>query len=111
MKYCMKMHHLMKIFQDETDIIFHLRAYDTRSVLLRNVSPNAMFRTLDRQLRFSTKTQQMYPEWGSIACIHISYLQATLSRVDRDFAGAGQAENDQHPDTGGFSRISPALCH
>ena len=36
--------------KDETDIIFHLRAYDTRSVLLRNVSPNAMFRTLDRQL-------------------------------------------------------------
>ena len=52
----------------------------------------------------------MYPEWGcdSIAYIHMSYLQATLSRVDRDFAGAGQAENDQHPDTGGFSRISPA---
>ena len=45
----------------------------------------------------------------SIACIHMSYLQATLSGVDRDFAGAGQAENDQHPDTGGFSRISPAL--
>ena len=36
----------------------------------------------------------------SIACIHMSYLQATLSGVDRDFAGAGQAENDQHPDSG-----------
>lgn len=36
--------------KDETDIIFHVRAYETRSVLLRNVSPGSMFRILDRQL-------------------------------------------------------------
>jgi len=36
--------------KDETDIIFHMRAYETRSVLLRNVSPGSMFRILDRQL-------------------------------------------------------------
>ena len=36
--------------QDETDIIFHLRAYESRSVLLRHVSPTTMFRILDRQL-------------------------------------------------------------
>jgi len=36
--------------KDETDIIFHVRAYESRSVLLRSVSPATMFRILDRQL-------------------------------------------------------------
>lgn len=36
--------------KDETDIIFHMRAYESRSVLLRHVSPATMFRILDRQL-------------------------------------------------------------
>jgi len=36
--------------KDETDMIFHMRAYETRSVLLRNVSPGVMFRILDRQI-------------------------------------------------------------
>ena len=44
---------------------------------------------------------------GTLACINTSYLQATLSRADRDFAGVGPTENDQHPNTGGFSRIRP----
>ena len=36
--------------QDETDIIFHIRAYETRSVLLRNISPASMVRSLHKQL-------------------------------------------------------------
>jgi len=36
--------------KDETDIIFHIRAYESRSVLLRNVNPNSMVRCLDKQL-------------------------------------------------------------
>ena len=38
--------------KDETDIIFHMRAYETRSVLLKNVSADAMFSTLLDQLCF-----------------------------------------------------------
>ena len=60
MKHCIKNAVSSGFFpQDETDIIFHLRAYDTRSVLLRNVSPNAMFRTLDRQFLFIS-TESIY---------------------------------------------------
>jgi len=36
--------------KDETDIIFHIRAYEARSVLLRNISPASMIRSLDKQL-------------------------------------------------------------
>ena len=36
--------------EDETDIIFHIRAYESRSVLLRNISPAFMLRSLDKQL-------------------------------------------------------------
>jgi len=36
--------------KDETDIIFHIRAYETRSVLLRNISPASMVRSLHKQL-------------------------------------------------------------
>jgi len=38
--------------KDETDIIFHMRAYETRSVLLKYVSADAMFSTLLDQLCF-----------------------------------------------------------
>ena len=36
--------------QDETDVIFHMKAYESRSVLLRSISPATMLRILDRQL-------------------------------------------------------------
>ena len=41
---------ISRYIQDETDIIFHIRAYETRSVLLRNISPASMIRSLDKQL-------------------------------------------------------------
>ena len=40
----------MNPLQDETDVIFHMKAYESRSVLLRSMRPAAMLRTLDRQL-------------------------------------------------------------
>jgi hypothetical protein len=36
--------------QDETDVIFHLRAYETRSVLLKHVNPDLMFSIIENQL-------------------------------------------------------------
>jgi hypothetical protein len=36
--------------QDETDVIFHLRAYETRSVLLKHVNPDLMFSIIESQL-------------------------------------------------------------
>ena len=36
--------------QDETDVIFHMKAYESRSVLLRNINPSTLLRILDRQL-------------------------------------------------------------
>ena len=36
--------------QDETDVIFHMKAYESRSVLLRNINPTTLLRILDRQL-------------------------------------------------------------
>lgn len=36
--------------KDETDVIFHLRAYETRSVLLKHVNPDLMFSIIESQL-------------------------------------------------------------
>jgi len=36
--------------KDETDVIFHMKAYESRSVLLRNINPSTLLRILDRQL-------------------------------------------------------------
>ena len=38
------------LLQDETDVIFHMKAYESRSVLLRNINPSTLLRILDRQL-------------------------------------------------------------